>query len=370
MQNYKEKTKIESIQVIRGVAALFVVLFHYKSDINNIYAQENLGDLLFSFGWIGVDLFFLISGFIIYKSTEIKKPVKEFVIKRFFRVYPPYIFCLFLFLFFYSYVNADLPSVLQLIKSIMLVPLNHNDYGPFYGYSVLSVAWTLSYELAFYFIFAVSMYFSHKYRFYISSIIIIILVTTFQVFYLSDLTLTNVKISTSTTSNHILSNLFFLANPIFLEFIAGMLVAKAYHYISNSFKNTKLSLIIVTLILSYAITLILSGHYTSHGFSLYGGALPSLLILICLIRMESAHNIKMPKAFVFLGAISYSLYLVHSIVPFIISDIGIEFPDASGFTILVFNLLVSICLSVCIYTYIEKPTISASQKTVIFLQKK
>ncbi|WP_404851430.1 acyltransferase family protein [Enterobacter asburiae] len=64
---------ILSIHYLRGIAALLVVLFHYRDRLNNVYAQKDLGDLLFGGGLAGVDLFFLISGFIIVYSTKKKE---------------------------------------------------------------------------------------------------------------------------------------------------------------------------------------------------------------------------------------------------------------------------------------------------------
>ncbi|EIR2665175.1 acyltransferase family protein [Escherichia coli] len=64
--------KLNSIQVMRGIAALMVVGFHYRTSLNGVYAQTNLGDLLFLNGAFGVDLFFIISGFIIVYSTKNK----------------------------------------------------------------------------------------------------------------------------------------------------------------------------------------------------------------------------------------------------------------------------------------------------------
>ncbi|MBM7202884.1 acyltransferase family protein, partial [Citrobacter freundii] len=61
--------KLNSIQFLRGFAAVFVVAFHFRVALNDVYAQTNLGDLLFSNGAFGVDLFFVISGFIIHYST-------------------------------------------------------------------------------------------------------------------------------------------------------------------------------------------------------------------------------------------------------------------------------------------------------------
>lgn len=64
---------IFTIHYIRGIAALLVVLFHFRADLNKVYSQQDLGDLLFGSGMSGVDLFFIISGFIIVLSTKIKK---------------------------------------------------------------------------------------------------------------------------------------------------------------------------------------------------------------------------------------------------------------------------------------------------------
>ncbi|HEG2001851.1 TPA: acyltransferase family protein [Enterobacter asburiae] len=64
---------ILSIHYLRGIAALLVVLFHFRDKLNNVYTQKDLGDLLFGGGLAGVDLFFLISGFIIVYSTKKKE---------------------------------------------------------------------------------------------------------------------------------------------------------------------------------------------------------------------------------------------------------------------------------------------------------
>ncbi|HBE5860281.1 TPA: acyltransferase, partial [Escherichia coli] len=74
--------KIKTIHYLRGIAALLVVCFHIREYINGVYAQQNLGDLLFLSGASGVDLFFIISGFIIAMSTDKKhETTRTFIIK-------------------------------------------------------------------------------------------------------------------------------------------------------------------------------------------------------------------------------------------------------------------------------------------------
>ncbi len=53
-------TRLNSIQIMRGIAALIVVAFHIRYNLS-VYEQKNLGDLMFSNGEVGVYLFSVIS---------------------------------------------------------------------------------------------------------------------------------------------------------------------------------------------------------------------------------------------------------------------------------------------------------------------
>ena len=91
--------KIESIHHLRGFAALLVVMYHISGTLNNVYAQADLGSLLFGSGASGIDLFFMISGFIMVFSTERMESsaVSKFAVRRFFRLYPAFIASLILY---------------------------------------------------------------------------------------------------------------------------------------------------------------------------------------------------------------------------------------------------------------------------------
>lgn len=140
--------KIFSIQILRGIAALFVVCFHFRYAVNDIYAQKDIGNRLFEFGSFGVDLFFIISGFIMAMSARKNENLSEFFIKRFFRIYPLYFAVLTLYILL-SFNEYSLP---QIIKSYLLVPIDYKSEMPYYGYSIMAIAWTLTYEFWFYFI--------------------------------------------------------------------------------------------------------------------------------------------------------------------------------------------------------------------------
>src|SRR6476620_3181673 len=100
MKDQIETVYYPSLDGIRGLAILLVVGFH------------NFGYLtLFKFGWLGVDLFFVLSGYLItgilYKSLGTENYLKNFYIKRVLRIFPLYYSILFLTLF----VAATFPTL-------------------------------------------------------------------------------------------------------------------------------------------------------------------------------------------------------------------------------------------------------------------
>ncbi|AZN32442.1 acyltransferase [Pseudoalteromonas agarivorans] len=138
---------INSIQYLRGLAAVLVVYYHatIKSVQNNLPAAE-----VFNFGQAGVDLFFIISGFIICFSTDKHTfSAGRFLKSRVLRIIPLYWFftllALLVFLVVPNLVNSSGGETV-IWKSFFLVP-TEDKY-------LVRNGWTLSYEFYFYFIFA------------------------------------------------------------------------------------------------------------------------------------------------------------------------------------------------------------------------
>lgn len=78
--------RIKELDALRGIAALFVVFFHYTMG----RPEAHWG---FKLGVTGVDLFFIISGFVIFMSIQKVSSGKEFAVNRFTRLYPTYWAC-------------------------------------------------------------------------------------------------------------------------------------------------------------------------------------------------------------------------------------------------------------------------------------
>ena len=82
--------RLKELDALRGIAALSVLLFHYANQYQQTY--HHLGKIPFTFevGKYGVQLFFVISGFVIFWTLDRTRRVGDFVLNRFARLYPAY----------------------------------------------------------------------------------------------------------------------------------------------------------------------------------------------------------------------------------------------------------------------------------------
>jgi peptidoglycan/LPS O-acetylase OafA/YrhL len=133
--------RFRELDVLRGFAALTVVFFHYSRHGTRYYV-----DYPFDFwpGEFGVHLFFTISGFVIYYTLERSRSVADFVFSRFSRLYPTYWAALIL-LFLWKLLAA--PSEIWIPAYLINVTMLQRflDYP-----DIDNVYWTMAVELVFY----------------------------------------------------------------------------------------------------------------------------------------------------------------------------------------------------------------------------
>jgi peptidoglycan/LPS O-acetylase OafA/YrhL len=146
--NISDKHKLLGLDHLRAFAILFVILFHYQFFGHPAWVNKVGG-----FGWTGVDLFFVLSGFLIagqlFSTIAKGKSIslREFFIKRFFRIIPPFLFVVILYFSFQGAREWGHPSPLWRYLTFTLnFGLNLKQYGTF------SHAWSLCVEEQFYLI--------------------------------------------------------------------------------------------------------------------------------------------------------------------------------------------------------------------------
>jgi len=320
------QNKIDSVQVLRFFAAFSVMMVHLP---------------IFGFGIWGVDIFFVISGFIMMYVTENNE--KNFLIKRVFRIVPLYwILTTGVFLIAYikpEFLNNTTADLEHYIKSLLFIPFDKNGTGHF---PILFLGWTLNFEVIFYVLFGIALAFSKKNRFICCSFLIFS-------FYLINLGLSD--------KNFIFKT---YANNMFFEFIFGMvayLIWKKMHHLSiNNFTN---AIFLLLLIFSFLIF----RNFEFSRFLSYG--VPSFLLLIYFLFF--LNNIKFPRIFIRLGDSSYCIYLIH---PYII-QFFYKIYDVSNFNLvieLIFTILIVICvffISIVIYNLVELPINQGLRKKIL-----
>jgi peptidoglycan/LPS O-acetylase OafA/YrhL len=93
----KPEARLKSLDGLRGVAILFVMGFHYfyalAGGTTYPYGETFANFFLFKYGYLGVELFFIISGFVIAMTLETCTTPQEFLVKRVSRIWPPLLFC-------------------------------------------------------------------------------------------------------------------------------------------------------------------------------------------------------------------------------------------------------------------------------------
>lgn len=318
--------KFNSIQALRGIAALFVVLEHIR---------------FLNCGAFGVDIFFCISGFMILFSTQ--KSTDHFLTRRLIRIVPFYwlmtlaTYALLLIApGLFAQTKAD---PVLLVKSLLFIPF---DIGGGLFQPLLRIGWTINCEIFFYLLFFISLKISHKYRGLICS----------------GLLLVTVMLGALLPS--VSPFLSFYGNPVMLEFIFGMLAQQICHrlyilHMAGRLPRFLLPLSIATAALCLGGLLLTRQYADALGFRrpvLWG--LPALVILLCFFLIGL--YLKMPGVLTRLGDISFSLYLVHYYPVMFLDRVLFDFSAVSvkAFIGLAVSLVLSILLALICYELIEK----------------
>ncbi|WP_159477162.1 acyltransferase [Dyadobacter sp. 3J3] len=351
----KTTGKIDIIQVLRGIAVVMVIIFHFKDTIRPGEFLKKELDFLFNSGAAGVDLFFVISGFIMVFVTRNSSGgilyVKKFFIKRFLRIWPLYVIATLAYAIIVAPVvaNISLTIVVQILKSILFIPLSYLD-PPFLGYAYLGVGWSLNYEMYFYLLISISL-FAGKYKWFLFAVLI---VSTLIILPLAYGNLTFRPLETR-NYNSLLVNL--ITNPIIWEFVYGTIIGLFYitPIPASICQIIFQSRTVVISVIVIAVWQYFSGFYGGHG-PLYWG-LSMAMAFMAMIFYTRGKSIKYPSWLIYLGDISFSVYLWHVPVAVLIHYIFdlLSIPALwSGAPTLFLNVSFTLILSHISYQLIEK----------------
>lgn len=277
------------IQYLRGAAAIAVVLFH---------AAERTG-YHFAIGAAGVDVFFVISGFIMWVVTFRREPTPlQFMRARIRRIVPLY--WLATAVMVAGGLSGLFPNLMltldHVLTSLLFIPARSPSNGEIWP--VLVQGWTLNYEMFFYLIFGGSLYLTRRWRLPVISALLIVLVLYGAV---SDID--NVQ-------------LFTFTRPIILEFLAGIVIGE--FWIKGKLPSAALGTAMVAATLG-GFTYLQVARMPFDAL-LCGPLAAGLVVGILAIEREWKPR-KIP-VLALLGDASYSIYLWHSFAIAVVAKVG------------------------------------------------
>jgi exopolysaccharide production protein ExoZ len=326
---------LHGIQFLRALAATAVMIFHVSFDIgHNVSPPGSLPD--FGEGAAGVDLFFVISGFVMVYSSEglFGRPRASltFLLRRLARIVPLYwvlTSIMLAYVFARGFGPSDASPTLAL-ASYFFIPYwrPSGEIDPLY-----EIGWTLNYEMFFYVVFAVALVARRE-------IAVAIVGAVLGAFVLA-----------SSLNAHFPSQIAYLANPRILEFVFGMGIAMLYCAGVRTSPAVSLTLVVAAIV---------EATRWDDLPRWIGWGVPALQIVAAFALVDRA--VAFPRFFERLGDASYALYLTHPAVISVaraLSQKGYLAPAFAPWFYLVTYAAICVGTSLVVHRLLEKPMTGA-----------
>lgn len=326
---------LQSIQLLRGIAALSVVYVH-------VLATPN-------FGLFGVDIFFVISGFVMTLVTTKKTSPTTFFLHRLIRIVPLYWImtsCLLVVIVIApNLLGSTTLNFVNFLKSLFFIPYFKESQliQPF-----LFVGWTLNYEMLFYLCITLGLILSvrHYLAIAISSLVLIYL----TLGVLADSPLFN----------------GFFGNLKIFEFVLGMFAFKIYRLGYLTSIPYFFGLIISAACLFFMIYAE-TQRIKIDSFFLYG--IPSFFLLLSAISLESLMDSPVIKSIAtFVGDTSYAIYLSHAFVIEFIRKVVMkhfDFLQHHMSIVIIVSLLASVLVGYILHRFLDLPLQHYFKRTLL-----
>lgn len=339
MDDIKRRGEIAGIQILRAFAAVIVVIHHALEESRGAKGTFS-PDWVATSGAAGVDIFFVISGFIMmytsFSGTARAPSPAAFLWKRALRIYPLYWMCCAAILIavavgYLKNLHLDLGDI---ITSLLLLPGNH---------LILGVSWTLVYEVYFYVIFAATLVLNSRSA---SAILtpLLMLVT-----FLISLLLPDGKTR------------IFLHDPIVIEFCMGLWLGWA----ASRYELKLPAWVAAAALLAAFIAPIFIPHPTTAGLPpiprvVFWG-IPAVAIVAFSLRIRTVRG-AFGRFLLLAGGASYALYLTHPILMIAYAALikrSASFSALPQFPVLCVIVAAAVAASIQVHLKVEKPLASS-----------
>ncbi|UKN01554.1 acyltransferase [Paracrocinitomix mangrovi] len=350
---------IKSLDGLRTIAIFLVLFWHYvvcqlSGDMFGGYARKI--NTFFSWTWSGVDLFFVLSGFLIGRILLFNKGSKNFFkafyIRRLLRIFPAYYFIILLMLVYSTFGNTSDWLIGNLYPSYSYLLYIQNFYMAIEGFGShwLSVTWSLAIEEQFYMILPFVVFLFKR-----KTTILIAIIGIFLSPVLREISepLLGLKLGD------------YVLLPMRMDaLLIGVVIAHFYlnGTIQNYFSKRKkiLGVSIVALFLAY-LTYVIKGNGGVIGDSIAHSMLTLFyglfLIFVLISKGDATEKFLSNKIFSFVAKISYMIYLSHEIISGLLHHyLAGQTPQINNFfdvSITFLSLIITIVFSTITYYLFE-----------------
>ncbi len=325
-----QKNRLLELDALRGIAAVSVMIFHYSIGQN----AERLG-WEFRYGVTGVDLFFVISGFVITLSIQKIQKWQDFAVFRFARLYPTFWACVLITTFFILLYEPTSISFSQFLANLTMFPV-------YFGIENLDqVYWTLLVEMVFYLWILAVWLFGKMRQIVTIGLLFLVAVVLFHALG----TRIPVVYSFLTWKVQFLNH--------FPLFYTGIL------FYQLKFKTFDWRyLVLIGFGMATAFYLHDKGGRTMyHTSALEHNLLIALYHLLFLLFVLGKLTFLVNPIFLFLGKISYSLYLLHQYIGLHLIETLYQNLGLNIYLAVILTIAVIIGLSYLVTVYVEDPAI-------------
>ncbi|WP_181169109.1 acyltransferase [Mesorhizobium sp. B2-4-14] len=327
--------RVQAIQAMRGIAATMVVAGHLSIMANDVSGHAPFFGTIMSvtktFGHAGVDVFFVISGAIMFMITQSPRhsaataETVDFLLRRLLRIYP--LFWVTLAVMVLGVGNAFPDTALAAFRSLALV-----DMPPAHP-----VAWTMVFEVRFYVEVAAVILFFHgrmgrAFLLWAALEILAVVATSYG------------KLP-----------LVWISHPLMLEFVMGTGVG---YLVSRKFTGGAPAALALGLAgFVYTAAFVFDGQNVE-AIRVWGYGLPAAIILYAFVAMEMRRTVRVPLWLSNLGEASYSLYLWHLPIFLLWLPHWLQGGTSGGFGFAISATLTLAVVAALSYRFIERPFIA------------
>lgn len=342
-----DMNRLKELDGLRAIAILGVIAVHYAARFPGYYSYANDTISVFEYGYLGVHLFFIISGFVIALTLENSSSATEFAVRRFSRLAPPMVICSLITFGFLVLVKNDFTDLRR---------ANLVDFVPSWSFTapgiwewldpkvkyVDGVYWSLFYEVRFYFWSALIFFALGRERF--AAKFVAFSAVTWAACQL---------VGTVSSTAHIVFSAIFIPDYIAL-FCAGVL----FHHLYELPKSVwPIPALVICLLVAITAEPLLPVAAT------LGAFFAAFFLLV--YRREWLSPLR-SKSLGWIGLVSYSLYLLHQNIGVgLINEIG----AVGGYAVPVVVAVAMVALASMVYLLVERHSSSFSRLILLALRR-